>query len=246
MNSSQTSATTWSRPEALPTEFDAGDYAAKPDIYYEQARPEMLPFVPRDCRRLLDVGCSNGSFGALIQRERGCFVWGVEPFAAAAAEAAKVLDKVIPRAFDEDAPLPRGEFDCVSFNDVLEHLLDPWTALRLSKKLLVPGGVVVASIPNIRHFPTLWHLAMHGEWEYRDCGTLDKTHLRFFTRSAIGELFEATGFTIERIEGIHPFRGIPNASSRVWRLFRLANILSGSRFADMKFERFAVVARSVS
>lgn len=224
----------------------ATDYKRKPRLYYEQARPEMLEFLPADCRRVLDVGCSNGSFGELVRAERKCTVWGIEPFAQAAADAGKRLDHVICSAFDATAPLPHRSFDCIVFNDVLEHLVEPAEALAIAKSLLAPGGAIVASIPNIRHFPTLWHLAIHGEWEYRDCGTLDKTHLRFFTRSSIAALFRSTGFTIERLEGIHPYRGIPNASTRVWRLFRFANALSRSRFIDMKFERFAVVARDLS
>lgn len=221
----------------------AADYHVKPRLYYEQSRPEMLPFVPASCRMALDVGCSNGSFGSLLRRERHCSVWGIEPFESAANAAAGRLDKVIHGAFDDQAPLPRANFDCVIFNDVLEHLLNPEAALQLARQLLKPDGAVVASIPNIRHFPTVWHLAIHGAWEYRDCGTLDKTHLRFFTRSSIGALFATAGFEVEQVVGIYPYRGIPNASTRVWRLFRLANALSGSRFDDMKFERFAVVAR---
>ncbi len=217
-------------------------YAAKPTLYYEQARPEMLAFVPAAARRVLDVGCGNGSFGALLRHQRGCTVWGLEPFPAAAAEARARLDHVVCAPFDFLAPLPRRSFDAVVFNDVLEHLVEPEAALALARELLGPRGAIVASIPNIRHFPTLWHLVVHGEWEYRDCGTLDRTHLRFFTRSSLAALFRQAGFVVDRLEGIHPFRGIPNASVRVWRLYRLLRALTGSRFADLQFERFAVVA----
>lgn len=228
----------------MPAAIASTDYDAKPKAYFEQARSEMLSYVPTSCARVLDVGCSNGSFGALLRRVRGATVWGIEPFESAAAEAAGQLDRVIHAPFDESAPLPLGGFDCVIFNDVLEHLLDPLGALELARRLLTPGGVVVASIPNIRHFPTVWHLVVHGKWEYRDCGTLDKTHFRFFTRSSIASLFADAGFGVEQLEGIHPYRGIPNASSRVWRLFHLVNFITAARFTDMKFERFAVVARS--
>ncbi len=76
-----------------------------------------------------------------------------------------------------------------------------------------------------------------------DSGILDKTHLRFFTKSSIVEMFEAEQFSIEKICGINAYAGVPNASSRVWTAFNLANTVLARRFEDMKYLRFAVVAK---
>jgi 2-polyprenyl-3-methyl-5-hydroxy-6-metoxy-1,4-benzoquinol methylase len=218
------------------------DYEAKPRCYFEETRSEMLPFVPADCRRVLDVGCSSGGFGALLKATRQLEVWGVEPFESAAAQAAQKLDRVIYGGFSAEAALPEATFDCVIFNDVLEHVVDPAAAIRYASRLLTPGGVVVASIPNIRHFPTIWRLLVHGEWKYREWGTLDKTHLRFFTRSSIIEMFEAEGYRVRGTTGINSYVGVPNASARVWRLYKAINALCLNKFEDMKFQQFAVVA----
>jgi SAM-dependent methyltransferase len=218
------------------------DYADKPALYYSESRPEMVRYVPTTCRRVLDVGCSSGEFGALLKARRNVEVWGVEPFAAAAGLAAGRLDRVVEGPFDADIQLPLASFDCVVFNDVLEHLIDPSPALNYSRTLLAPGGVIVASVPNIRHFPTIWQLAMHGEWEYREWGTLDKTHLRFYTRSSLKRLFESHGYEVNTLDGINPYRGVPNTSRRVWRMYKVVDTLFAGRFADMKFQQFAVVA----
>jgi 2-polyprenyl-3-methyl-5-hydroxy-6-metoxy-1,4-benzoquinol methylase len=202
----------------------------------------MMRYVPTSARRILDVGCSNGEFGALLKRERKIEVWGLEPFSEAATVAATRLDRVIEGLFEPKAGLPASSFDCIVFNDVLEHLIDPSAALCYSQTLLAPGGVIVASVPNIRHFPTIWRLVIHGEWKYREWGTLDKTHLRFFTRSSLKELFEEHDYRVSTIEGINPYIGVPNASRRVWRLFKAADLLSRGRFSDMKYQQFAVVA----
>jgi 2-polyprenyl-3-methyl-5-hydroxy-6-metoxy-1,4-benzoquinol methylase len=55
-------------------------------------------------------------------------------------------------------------FDLVVFLDVLEHLVHPWSALRHASSLLRPRGVVVASIPNVRHVSVTFPLLTRGLW----------------------------------------------------------------------------------
>jgi SAM-dependent methyltransferase len=222
----------------LPTGYDN-----KPADYFEWSRPEMLPFVPTNCRRILDVGCGVGAFGASLKQTREVEVWGVEPISSAAEKAAERLDHVVVGPFNPEIALPGATFDCVVFNDVLEHMPAPEEALRYARILLAPGGTVVASIPNIRSFPTIWQLMFHARWEYEDAGILDKTHLRFFTKSSIVNLFEREEYALQSVCGINPYLGTPNASTRLWRAYRLANALFLGKFADMKFLQFAVVAK---
>jgi SAM-dependent methyltransferase len=218
-------------------------YEAKAADYFRYPRPEMVPFVPARCRRLLDVGCADGTFGAALKKTREIEVWGVEPTKSAAAAAKAKLDRVVEGVFDRQAGLPLRSFDCILFNDVLEHMFAPELALSYAGELLAPGGVIVASIPNIRSFPTLWRLVFHASWEYQDAGVLDRTHLRFFTKSSIVDMFEREGFALESVSGINPYMGIPNVRRRFWLLYRLANALFLGKFDDMKFQQFAVVAR---
>jgi 2-polyprenyl-3-methyl-5-hydroxy-6-metoxy-1,4-benzoquinol methylase len=219
------------------------DYETKPTSYFTCPRPEMLPFIPVNCRRLLDVGCAEGTFGDSLKKTREIEVWGVEPTGSAAASARAKLDCVIEGLFGPGTELPAGSFDCILFNDVLEHMVAPDLALRYARGLLAPGGVIVASIPNIRSFPTFWRLMYHCNWEYQDAGVLDRTHLRFFTKSSIVRMFEREGFALQNICGINAYMGIPNVRRRSWLLYKLANALSLGKFDDMKFQQFAVVAR---
>lgn len=221
------------------------DYETKEVGYFRYPRPEMLPFVPVHCRRVLDVGCADGSFGESLKKARGIEVWGVEPTKQAAAVARGRLDKVVEGMFDAQVGLPAASFDCILFNDVLEHMLAPELALRYAKELLAPGGVVVASIPNIRSFPTLWQLMVHARWEYQDAGVLDKTHLRFFTKSSIVNTFTREGFALQQVSGINAYMAIPNVRRRLWMFYRLANVLLLRKFDDMRFQQFAVVAKPV-
>ena len=133
---------------------------------------------------------------SVIKENRQIEVWGVEPFASAAAIAADKLDRVITGPFGPETDLPAGAFDCIVFNDVLEHMVEPELALRYAKLLLSAGGTILASIPNVRYFPLLWQLGVRGNWEYGDCGLLDRTHLRFFTKSSILRMFQNEGYAV--------------------------------------------------
>ena len=219
------------------------DYDSKPADYFALGRNEMLPFLPADCRRLLDVGCGAGVFGQTVKQTREVEVWGVEPVPSAAVKASARLDHVVVGSFCSQTGLPEGAFDCIVFNDVLEHMLEPEQALRYAKSLLSDNGCIVASIPNIRYLPVLWHLVARGEWKYGDCGVWDRTHVRFFTKSSILAMFQNEGYSVRSISGINSREGIPAASRRLWRAYEFVNLIFVRNFDDMKFQQFAVIAQ---
>ena len=170
---------------------------ATDDYPYDFDRPELVEFVPRGMTRILDVGCSTGRFARLLkQREPQLEVWGVEPNAEAAGQAASELDRVFPGFFPDALPADAGHFDALIFNDVLEHMPEPWAVLAGAATLLSSNGVVIASIPNIRYWPVLGSLLLHGDFTYTPTGVLDRTHLRFFTYKTMHHLFEGAGFQV--------------------------------------------------
>lgn len=212
------------------------DYQKKASNYFELERHEMLKYVPEKAGNILDVGCGTGNFGRLLKEKLPVKVWGVEFNEDAATQAAQKLDRVICGSFNSSLNLPKNEFDCIIFNDVLEHLADPYTALVYSKYLLRKGGLVIASIPNIRHFDTIWDLLVNKNWQYTDSGILDRTHLRFFTQRSIVNTFNELGYSIIQIEGIN------GDMTRYPRKFRLLNLLLFNQIEDMRYYQFAVVA----
>ena len=213
-------------------------YAAKPDGYYDLSRPEMLQFVPEECKSVLEVGCSSGGFGALLKENRSdCEVWGIEPDLTAALVASSRLDHVINAAYSADLlDLHNKSFDAVCFFDVLEHMVNPEKALNECKRLLAENGVVIASIPNILHFYQITKILIEQDWRYEDSGIMDNTHLRFFTKKSILRMFELCGYKVHRLEGIYPSYGLK---------YTIANAAMFGRLKDWKYVQFAVVARIV-
>lgn len=211
------------------------DHTNKPENYYTCNRFEMLHYVPEQASRILDIGCGAGEFGNALKSQRKVEVWGVELSQQAAAEAQTKLDRVIVGSIDDTLPLPDGYFDCIVFNDVLEHLVDPWAVLTKIKEFMQPDGYVIASIPNVRYYENIKQLLKHKQWKYEDEGILDKTHLRFFTVESITELYTTCGYSVIKIEGIRDNK-LP------WK-FNILNKLLGNTFEDMRYLQFACLAR---
>jgi len=223
--------------ESQYTDLNA-QYATKAETYYELSRPEMVEFIPESAKKVLEVGCSGGGFGALLKKERpDVEVWGIEPSEDVAGKASEKLDKVICGTFQAGlAELQGQKFDCIVFNDVLEHLVNPEIALKDSKQYLSENGTVVASIPNILHFYQIWAILKDQDWKYEESGILDNTHLRFFTKKSILRLFENCGYEVTRLDGINPSYG---HTFSIFRLFTLGHI------SDWKYVQFAIQAKSV-
>lgn len=174
------------------------DYALKPVAYYRTVREDLLAHVPPGPNRVLDVGCGEGIMArALKQLGKASWVAGVERFPEAAARAETAIDELVVGDVETvDLPFDPQSFDVILLGDVLEHLRDPWRQLERLAALLKPGGMAIVSVPNVRNWRVVFSLAFKGRWEYAPLGILDRTHLRFFTRSTVQELVQGAGLAV--------------------------------------------------
>ncbi|KKM13020.1 hypothetical protein SY88_00140 [Clostridiales bacterium PH28_bin88] len=171
---------------------------SKPDGYYSGQRKDLIDLVPSGYRTVLDVGCGEGNNTPYLRQKGATYVAGIEITPENAAIARTQMDEVWCGSVEAELPFQVGQFDLIICADVLEHLVDPWAALRKLRRLLSSSGYVLASIPNIRYLPVLFELLVKGRFRYVPAGVLDRTHLRFFTRLEILNLFEVAGFEIVR------------------------------------------------
>jgi trans-aconitate methyltransferase len=216
---------------------------------------DLLTTAPR---RLLDVGCGAGATSAVAKvRWPGLEAFGIELDPGAAERARGVLDRVVvgsAESLDLAAAGITG-VDAVLLADVLEHLADPWGFLVRLRGALTPDATIAASIPNVANLWLIEQLAA-GRFSYESEGLLDATHLRFFTRDSIGELFARTGYRIERWErkidakadtiAGHYFLGrrlpSPLGGILIGRRTALRGV-SREQFDDLRTIQFLVVAR---
>ena len=149
--------------------------------------------------------------------------------------AKKILDKVFIgpcENFIEE--LPANYFDVIYCNDVLEHLVDPYTVLGTLRQKLTKNGVVISSIPNIRYHDAFKKIILQKKFEYEGHGIFDKTHMRFFTKSSIANMYRAQGYEILSHEGINRTRSLKPY---------LYNIPFFFTAMDMFYLQFATVAK---
>jgi 2-polyprenyl-3-methyl-5-hydroxy-6-metoxy-1,4-benzoquinol methylase len=219
-------------------------------ITYRQPRAEMLAFMPERYGTVLEIGCDEGDFAARLHGE----VWGIEPGADAAAIAAGRLHRVLVGTFEAArAALPLGYFDVVVCNDVIEHMPDHDRFLREIRAYIAPGGVLIGSVPNMRHYRALCELLVLRDWDYRDTGVLDRTHLRWFTARSLRRSLERAGFAIERFQGINGGLRLTQSGGFALSRQHLPHALFGwalvvltlGSWRDIGFMQFAFRARLV-
>jgi 2-polyprenyl-3-methyl-5-hydroxy-6-metoxy-1,4-benzoquinol methylase len=177
-------------------------YSSKDASYFNHPCEELAQLIDGNSLNVLEVGCAMGATGKLLlETGKAKWVTGIECAPECGEAARRVLDEVHignieQMAFDWEAK----RFDCFVFGDVLEHLSDPWRLLERLRPFLADDGVVVASIPNVKHWPVIRDLIFRGEWKYSDWGVLDITHLRFFTRKSAARMFSETGYAVQSVK----------------------------------------------
>lgn len=147
--------------------------------------------------RVLDIGCSSGNFGKVLIEQKQCSVVGIDVNEDDLKTAAKNLTKVHKRDVEKDDLSDLGTFDFVLMADVIEHLLDPVSVLKKVKNLLVPGGKLVFSVPNMANIANRIEL-LGGRYEYTKFGLLDETHVHYYDRAELEKIMNRAGFTVKK------------------------------------------------
>ncbi|MDO9093340.1 MAG: class I SAM-dependent methyltransferase [Rubrivivax sp.] len=161
---------------------------------------DLLALMPTTARRVVEVGCMHGAL-ARAHRELnpGVHYTGIDidaDYAHVAQQACEValagdIERFELPAFDLLFPS-----DCWVFGDCLEHLRDPWRIVRQIRQRIDADGCLVTCIPNAQHWSVQMRLAT-GLFRYEDSGLLDRTHVRWFTRVTMIEMFQQEGWRIE-------------------------------------------------
>ena len=154
-----------------------------------------MRILPKRPARLLDVGSGKGQFLDAAARAEWS-VLGIEISEAAAAEAKRRYG-LTTMVGDWATAEAMGPFDAITFWHVLEHLPDPVEALRRARPLLVPGGVVVVSVPNLAS----WQARLFGDaWLHLDI----PRHLVHYTPDSLAAVMARAGFDVIHSDTIAP------------------------------------------
>jgi len=128
---------------------------------------------------ILDVGAGDGTLVTAFVR-RGREAVGLEPHASG------------PRILNAEVQDVEGEYSAVIFWHSLEHLRQPAAALRHAAELVVPGGLVVISVPNA----VSWQARIFGDrWHALDV----PRHLVHLSPQALLSTIGDLGLHVERV-----------------------------------------------
>jgi len=172
--------------------------------YYETARSELLDLLDITApARVLEVGCGGGANLALLkQRWPDAHTVGIElrEDAAQAARTMGRVDEVLQLdVLDPACNFEPESFDVVILSHVLEHFARPDQVLAKVGPWLRRDGRALVALPNVRHISVLLPLLLRGDFNYTDSGILDRTHLRFYTRSSALRLLQEGGLQVLKI-----------------------------------------------
>ena len=120
---------------------------------------------------LLEIGCSSG-FMLNAFRDFGINCTGIEPSGEFIEFLSKNLHIAYPNIQELSHQIPEKRFDLIVHFFVLEHMRDPYQFFKETKKLLKPGGKIIAEVPcvndpltSLYHVPAFeqfyWSIAHH-------------------------------------------------------------------------------------
>ncbi|MEW2388545.1 class I SAM-dependent methyltransferase [Streptomyces venezuelae] len=195
-----------------------------------QARMLAAALGPATTRTatVLDIGCGDGTAAAtaapLLAGHRVVGVdWSQDALRRAHARLPYVVRGELT---DGGLPFADGAADAVLFSEVVEHLVDPDSALDELRRVLRPGGHLMLSTPNLAAWynrglllagvqPVFSEVSLRGI--HGRPGKEVVGHLRLYTARALREFVAASGFEVVRLSGA-PFHGVPRPLRALDRL----------------------------
>lgn len=186
--------------------------------------------------RVFEGGVSTGYFARLLA-DAGRIVDGADIDADAAEQARDVCDRVWVgdlQRLEVDELAER--YQALVFGDTLEHLPHPAGLLRRLAGRLEDSGVLITSIPNVANWAIRLGL-LFGRFRYTDRGILDRTHLRFYTKTSAAEMLADGGFEVTECTATVP---VPYVSSP--NVSRMAHLI-GNLWPSLFAYTFVIVAR---
>lgn len=171
-------------------------------MIYDTINPQIIRFILEGIApnaKILDVGCGTGKLGKSLKSKISCRIDGIEIDKEAASLAKEAYDELfvmnLEGLIEEKCAFQKpGEYDCIVFGDILEHVTDPDHLLGCFRSSLKDDGFIVASIPNVANWMIRIRL-LFGNFDYSG-GILDQGHLKFYTYKTAKELLKKNGFKI--------------------------------------------------
>ena len=181
---------------------------------------ELIEEYPN--QKILDLGCDDGSWTLEISKKaKSKKLYGIDIVTERLNKAKKNGIKTKRGDLNNRWPYPNNYFDLVHSNQVIEHLWDIDLFAKETKRILKKGGYSIVSTENLSSWVNIASLILgwqpfsitnisfnHGGlgnpfsfYRHKKPKLNSWTHTRVMAITALKELFENYGFTVEKTYG---------------------------------------------
>lgn len=169
-------------------------------VYENKGNSDVLKEVPEFANTILDIGCGAGD-NAKILKALGKNVVGLTISESEAKIAESFCDKVIIDDVENLSLLTSEKFDCILMSHICEHLVNPEKALINIGKYLQEEGRIIIAVPNMAYYKLRLRI-LKGNWEMKETGPFDRTHLHFYSYNSVDSLYNNSNYkVISKIPG---------------------------------------------
>jgi SAM-dependent methyltransferase len=172
--------------------------------------------------RLLEIGCAYGFF--LKEAAASYEVAGIEIAEAPARYCREQGLHVLTGIAEECNLAALGMMDVIVMLDVIEHLPDPRATLRLCRRHLNPGGIIVLTTGD---FGSLYARLTGPHWRLMT----PPRHLWYFTIESVRRMAHALGLKVEGCD--RPWKLVP-LSLIEFQASRMLGIRYSGKFAGSR------------
>lgn len=173
---------------------------------YKYLFPQIVKILPDKEKRILDLGCGNGSL-AIKLLEIGYDVYGID----ASEEGISIAKKNYPERFflfdiyinDFPGQLANIKFDLIISTEVIEHIFSPGKFVELCKRILKKNdksGEIILSTPYHGYLKNL-ALALSGKLDSHFTALWEGGHIKFWSKKTLTGLLEEYGFKVTEFYG---------------------------------------------
>lgn len=164
--------------------------------WHTQKISQVAKLLPKDPKKVLDVGCSSGVLTAEIAKAlRRSKVTGLDSYRKAIIFARSKYPHIAFIVGDaHKLPFKNKVFDLVICTETLEHLVDPAKALLEIRRVLVPDGRAIISMDSgSLLFKIIWFF-----WTKTKGQVWRDAHLHEFNAKILEDLIKSCGFKITK------------------------------------------------
>ena len=163
--------------EGMESDFDLRRFRTTFDQLVQYIKPSF---------KILDIGCATGGLLSIFKAEGYSQCTGIDPSEVCVAAARRIHGIDARRATFSDLDQWTEKFDLILLLGVLEHIRETKKAVQAAARLLNPGGMIYAAVPDVT-----------GLTQSRNAPfqQFSMEHLNFFSGVSLNNLFSEVGFT---------------------------------------------------